>query len=116
MTEIVVNPGLDKKRYLLMTLAGVLLNLGLFVVLAIFSPVATGIIIGYLLRRMNQAVSSSALSAVIGYGILFALTESVTGWTTDPTILVLAVIIMAVFCVVGGVLGVWLSRRSNISS
>jgi hypothetical protein len=113
LTEIVVPQSNESRRLVLATLAGTLLNLGLFVVLALFSPIAAGFCIGYILAKTRPTLIGSTASGIIAYGLLFAFTEAATGWTSDPLVIIAAVVIMTLLCVLGAILGSILAGRTR---
>ncbi|MCJ7817313.1 MAG: hypothetical protein MUP60_00550 [Candidatus Thorarchaeota archaeon] len=61
-------------RAFALTAAGILLNLGLFFVLAFFAPLLAGIICGYILGHKRNGILAGFLSAVFAYALIFAVT------------------------------------------
>jgi hypothetical protein len=93
-------------------IAGILLNLGLFFVLAIFAPLLVGFILGYVLGHKGKGIISSILSAAVSYLAIFI----VTGFGSDLFVLSSAVIIMCIIGGIGGYLGAIIYQRSSTSS
>ena len=98
---------------MLSTLAGVMLNLGLFIVLALLAPLVAGLIIGYLIGNLKKTLVGSAISGFASYGLLFFVTEAATGWTSDPLVLFSAILIMTLLCIAGALIGSILAGRSR---
>ena len=92
--------------------AGILLNLGLFFVLAIFAPLVVGIACGYILGHKRNGIISAILSAVVSYSLIFI----VTGFTSDIPAFGTAVLIMSVIGGVGGYIGALIQKRIIESS
>ncbi|MGY5863116.1 MAG: hypothetical protein RTV41_00785 [Candidatus Thorarchaeota archaeon] len=97
----------------LMILTAVLLNIGLFFILAFFAPLVAGLVVGFFLERKDIGTLAGFLGAVFSYsGILF-VTEYLTGFSTDFLTLIAAVFLMGLFGALGGVLGVFIRSRSK---
>jgi hypothetical protein len=96
-------------RVFAMMVAGILLNLGLFFVLALFAPLVVGIILGYILGHKWNGMITSFLGAVVAYLVIFV----VTGFGTDLAVLTTAVILMALIGGLGGFLGAIMYHRMN---
>jgi hypothetical protein len=95
----------DNTRFLMITGAAFLLNLGFFIILFIFTPLAAGLIAGYLLQSKWDGWISGMLGGTIAYAALFLVTEAISGFTGDPLMVVSAVILMGVLGAVGGLIG-----------
>jgi hypothetical protein len=97
----------------LLILAAVLLNLGLFFILAFLAPIVAGIVVGFFLERKDIGTLAGFLGALFSYsGILF-VTEYLTGFSTDFITLVAAVALMGLFGALGGLLGAFVRSRSK---
>lgn len=101
-------------RFFLMILAAIGLNLGFFIILAIFTPLVVGLVVGYLFRE-TKIVSSfiGFMGALISYTGILLVTEYLTGFTTDYLTIVTAVILMALMGALGGFLGAMMRSRSK---
>ena len=91
--------------------AGILLNLGLFFVLAILAPLVVGIVCGYLSSQWKDGVFISFVASTIAYSLIFAVTQLLPGFTTDLFAIVIAVLIMSTIGVIGGILGSIIKTR-----
>ena len=87
--------------------AGILLNLGLFFVLAIFAPLVVGMVCGYILGQKNYGTLTGFLSAIAAYALIFV----VTGFAVNLLDFSGAILIMSVIGGVGGYLGAILQKR-----
>ena len=97
----------------LLILTAVLLNIGLFFILAFFAPLVAGFVVGFFLERKDIGTLAGFLGALFSYsGILF-VTEYLTGFSTDFITLVAAVILMGLIGALGGFLGVLVRSRSK---
>jgi hypothetical protein len=83
--------------------AGILLNIGLFFILALFAPLVVGIVCGYILGHQKHGIISGILSSAFAYSLIFVVTE----FGTDLAAIITAVLIM---CVIGG-FGAWIGVR-----
>lgn len=97
----------DAMRAFAITAAGILLNLGLFFLLAIFAPLLVGIICGYILGHKRNGILAGFLSAVFAYALIFA----VAGFAVDIPAFVAAVLIMSIIGAIGGFLGAVVQKR-----
>jgi hypothetical protein len=97
--------GQDNTRFLMITGAAFLLNLGLFIILFVFTPLAAGLIAGYLLRSKWDGWISGMLGSTIAFAALFLATEAILGFSGDPLIVVSAVILMGGLGALGGLVG-----------
>lgn len=101
------------ERFILLILAAVLLNVGLFFILAFFAPLVAGLVVGFFLGKSKTGSLAGFLSAFFSYsGILF-LTEYLTGFSSDVLILVSAVVLMGLIGALGGLLGAIIRNRSK---
>lgn len=92
--------------------AGILLNGGLFFILAIFTPLVVGFICGYILGHQRNGIIAGTLSAMISYGLIFFY----TGVASDLIVFSEAVLIMAILGGVGGFIGPLVYKRASKSS
>ncbi|MEM2141856.1 MAG: hypothetical protein QXS20_02975 [Candidatus Thorarchaeota archaeon] len=98
-----------RSRFVLLSIATLLLNIGLFPVFAILSPFMVGLATGHLARHALLALLMNALVALIGYGILFFL---VLG-STDLLLLLQGAALMAVIAGLGGLAGSLTVRKGE---
>lgn len=96
-----------------MILAAVLLNIGLFFILAFFAPLVAGLVGGFFLERSKIGAISGFIGAFLSYSAILLMTEYLTGFPTDPLILVSAVVLMGLIGALGGFLGSWIRSRSK---
>ena len=99
-------------RFLAVIAAGILLNLGLFFVLALFAPLVVGIVCGYILSHKRNGILSATLSAGFSYSLIFI----VTGFSSDMPAFVAAVLIMCIIAALGGYIGAIVQKRLLDSS
>jgi hypothetical protein len=90
--------------------AGTLLNFGLFFILSIVTPIIVGVISSFFFYRYRVGVLVGTLSAAIAYSIIFIVTVSTT---MDILAISLAVAIMSILGLFGGIIGVQLHRRNS---
>ena len=100
-------------RIALMILASVMLNLGLFFILAFFAPLVAGLVVGFFLERSKIGSVAGFSGALISYSTILLITEYLTGFATDPLTLVFAVLLMALIGAIGGLLGAIIRSRSK---
>ncbi len=68
MTELQIsNSRVNRNRFIASTIAGALLNVGLYFLLYIFTPLVTGIVVGFLLRKYREG----SIAAFIGSFLTF---------------------------------------------
>lgn len=102
----------DTIRVLAIIVAGILLNLGLFFILAIFAPLVVGLVCGYILDYKRNGIIAGFLSAVFSYSLIFA----VAGFATDIIVFSVSILIMAIIGAVGGFIGARIYKRMSESS
>ena len=102
----------DAIRVLAIIVAGILLNLGLFFILAIFAPLVVGLVCGYILDYKRNGIIAGLLSAVFSYSLIFA----VAGFATDIIVFSVSILIMAIIGAVGGFIGARIYKRMSESS
>jgi hypothetical protein len=102
----------EAMRAFAMIAAGILLNWGLFFVLAIFAPLVVGIACGYILHDRRYGILTGVVSAVFSYWLIF----TVTGYGVDLMVLGSALLIMGIIGGVGGLLGASIHKRISKSS
>jgi len=98
-------------RLLLMILATILLNLGLFFVLYFLAPLVTGIIIGFLVAKIRDGFVVGFIGTIFSYILVFVLSEWVLGFTSAPLDVAIAVLIMGVIGAAGGLIGSAISTK-----
>ena len=96
-----------------MTLVVVLLNFGLFFVLNVLAPLVAGCIAGFLASKIRDGIAVTFVGTLIVYSIIFVWSEWTLGFTTAPLDVVVAIIIMGLIGVLGGLIGAALSSRSR---
>ncbi|MBY8996614.1 MAG: hypothetical protein KGD60_02695 [Candidatus Thorarchaeota archaeon] len=101
-------------RLIMMVVATVLLNFGLFPVLNFIAPLVSGIIIGFLVAKIRDGVAVSFLGTIISFSIVFVIAEWFAGFTTPFIDVVGAVLIMGGIGTAGGLIGSVIS--SNVRS
>ena len=102
----------DGMRVFAILAAGILLNWGLFFILALLAPLVVGLICGYILGHQRNAIFAGTLSAAFSYALLFIA----TGSASDLLVFSEAVLIMAIIGGVGGFIGTLLYKRMSKSS
>lgn len=101
----------DTNRFISITFAGFLLNLGLFIILFIFTPIAAGLVVGYLLRDSRDGLISGLVGSTTSFAALFITTEAVIGFSSEPIFVIVAVILMGIIGAVGGFVGGYAASR-----
>ncbi len=101
----------DTNKFISITFAGFLLNLGLFIILFIFTPIAAGLVVGYLLRDTRDGLLSGLVAGTTSFAALFVTTEAILGFTGEPTFVIVAVILMGVIGAIGGLIGGFAASR-----
>ena len=102
----------ETMRALALFAAGILLNIGLFFVLALFAPLVVGIACGYILGHKRNGILTGFLSAVFSYSLMFI----VAAFGTNFLDLVGAVLIMSFIGGAGGFIGAYLQKKMIESS
>lgn len=102
----------EKMRTFAIIAAGILLNLGLFFILALFAPLVVGMVCGYILGHKRNGILAGFLSAVFAYSLIFI----VTGFATDIPVFVSALLIMSFLGAVGGYIGALVQKKIIESS
>jgi predicted membrane metal-binding protein len=98
-------------RFILMILATVLLNFGLFFILNFLAPFVTGIIIGFLIAKKRDGVVVGFIGSILSYIIVFVLSEWLLGFTSAPLNVAIAVLIMGALGAAGGLIGSVISTK-----
>ena len=101
------------ERVILLVLAALLLNVGLFIVLVIFAPLVSGLVVGYLIGESKTGTTVGFIGALFSYSAIMQVTEYLTGFPTDPLIILSSVLLMGVIGALGGLLGGWIRKRSQ---
>ncbi|MFW9794188.1 MAG: hypothetical protein ACFFEE_07800 [Candidatus Thorarchaeota archaeon] len=100
-------------RIILMIFAAVLLNFGLFFILAFFAPLVAGLVVGYFLENSKIGTLAGFTGAIVSYTTILLITEYLTGFGTDPMTLVSAILLMALIGALGGLLGGVIRSKSK---
>ncbi len=100
-------------RIILMILAAVMLNLGLFFILAFLAPLVSGLTVGFFLENSKIGSVAGFTGALVSYSAILLITEYLTGFSTDLLTLVSAVLLMALIGALGGLLGALIRSRSK---
>jgi len=100
-------------RLVLMVLVVIMLNFGLFFILNIITPLAAGIVVGYLSVRIRDGVIVSFLGTILSYCIIFIISEWFLGFTTPAIDIIIAVLIMGLLGASGGLIGAFISSRTR---
>ncbi|MHA2179480.1 MAG: hypothetical protein ACXAAO_09390 [Candidatus Thorarchaeota archaeon] len=100
-------------RISLLILVAVLLNIGLFFILAFFAPLVSGIVVGFFIGNMKKGSFAGFIGAFLSYSAILLITEFLTGFATDILTLVSAVLLMGIIGALGGLIGVWIRSRST---
>lgn len=107
------NHSQDTNRFLMITGAAFLLNLGLFIILFLFTPLAAGLVAGYLLQNTRDGWISGLVGSTIAFSALFVVTEAIIGFTSEPITVIAAVVLMGAIGALGGLLGGYLASRGR---
>jgi hypothetical protein len=99
----------------MVTGAAFLLNLGLFIVLFVITPLASGFVAGYLLQNSRDGWTSGLVGSTLAFSSLFLATEAIIGFSSQAFIVIAAVLLMASLGALGGLLGGYLSSRTKKS-
>ena len=98
-------------RLMLMIIATVLLNFGLFFVLNFLAPLITGIIIGFLVAKIRNGFVVGFIGTILSYIIVFVLSEWFLGFPSAPLDVAIAVLIMGSIGAAGGLIGSIISTK-----
>ncbi|MGY5856140.1 MAG: hypothetical protein RTS72_06020 [Candidatus Thorarchaeota archaeon] len=98
-------------RLMLMILATILLNFGLFFILNFLAPLVTGIIIGFLVAKIRDGFIVGFVGTILSYSIVFVIAEWFVGFTTPVLDVIGAVLIMGGIGAVGGLIGSIISTK-----
>jgi hypothetical protein len=96
---------------MLMVLATVLLNFGLFLILNFLAPLVTGIIIGFLVAKIRDGVAVGFVGTILSYCIVFIISEWFLGFSNTPVDIAVAVLIMGAIGTLGGLIGAIISTK-----
>lgn len=91
--------------------AGILLNLGLFFVLGIWTPIFVGLIVGYIIGERGIGLLAGTLSSFFAYSIIIPVTSG----ESDLLSIVIAVMIMILIGTVGSYFGYYLRTKATDS-
>lgn len=100
-------------RFVLLVLATILLNFGLFFVLNFLAPLVTGCIIGFLVAKMRDGLIIGFVGTVLSYSIVFVISEWFLGFTNTPLDIAIAVLIMGFIGAFGGLIGSLFASRTR---
>ncbi|MFW9769055.1 MAG: hypothetical protein ACFFF9_02795 [Candidatus Thorarchaeota archaeon] len=113
MTDVSNQENARPVNAILLILAAILLNVGLFIVLVIFAPFVSGLIVGYLSGKAKEGTGVGFIGALLSYFTIMLLTEFLTGFPTDPLIILSSILLMGVIGALGGILGAWIRTRTK---
>ncbi|MHA1928754.1 MAG: DUF5518 domain-containing protein [Candidatus Thorarchaeota archaeon] len=119
----------DKWRFYSMVLAVILLNIGLYFILAVFAPLVSGLICGYFLKSKTKGAIGGFLGGLLAFIPMELISAQATfefyvseGLYTVAEIqanlpflyamLIVAAIILASFGTIGGYIGGILGKRT----
>ncbi|NWF96582.1 MAG: hypothetical protein HXY34_10625 [Candidatus Thorarchaeota archaeon] len=105
-----------RRRAAALTVAAALLDVGLFNVLFVLAPVASGLIAGLLLGEKRYAVAASFLGGLIAYLPLFLWVNIAAGSTIYLPTMAAASLIMAVISGIFGLVGTVLRGTGRADS
>jgi hypothetical protein len=100
-------------RIALLILVAFMLNLGLFIVIVFFAPFVSGIVVGYIVRNLKEGGFVGFVGSTLGYFALLFITEYLTGFPTDPLIILSAILIMGGIGAFGGFVGSLIRSRTT---
>ncbi len=106
----------EDRRAALLTVSCILLNLGLFAVLLIITPLVAGIIVGLLLPR-RWAIQVGLIGALLAYAPLFIWSSITRDNTLDFYTIGMATLLLALVGCLGGLIGSQLAllfQRHNV--
>jgi hypothetical protein len=83
----------------------------LFFILNFLAPLATGFVIGFIIGKIPDSLAISFIGTVFSYCIVFVISEWFLGFTNSPLDIAVAVLIMGVLGITGGVIGSLTSSR-----
>ncbi|TFG32156.1 hypothetical protein EU527_10755 [Candidatus Thorarchaeota archaeon] len=87
--------------------AGVLLNIGLFFMLGILTPLFVGIIVGYIVGEKWLSLLASTFNGLLAYSMILFATNG-----GNPIIIILeAIILMTMISLMGGLLGYFVQTK-----
>ncbi len=105
--------GTPVARFVLMIVATILFNFGLFFILNFLAPLITGIIIGFLNAKIEDGVVVSFTGTLISYFILFTISEWIQGFNNAAIDIAIAILIMASIGSIGGALGSMIATKAK---
>lgn len=130
MTEIqILDTRVNRNRFLALIIVGALLNVGLYFLLYIFTPLVSGFVIGFLLKKYKEGSIASFISSFLTYLTMLlysapALIDEMisSGQTTLEEItstlpwfyaqLGFSALILSLLGIIGSLIGVYLGKRA----
>lgn len=130
MTEVrIQNSKTNWNRFLAAIIAGALLNVGLYFLLYIFTPLVTGFVIGFLLKKYRDGILASFVSSFISFLAMLlysapALIDEMvsSGQATLEEItanlplfyiqLGFSALLLSLIGIIGGLIGVYIGNRT----
>lgn len=105
MHNVPTRQGSLTERFILLVLVAILLNVGLFFVLVLIAPLVSGLVVGYFLEEYKKGTLAGFIGAILSYSVIMLITEYLIGFTTDPFVILQAILIMGAIGAFGGLLG-----------
>ena len=102
-------------RFVGLTIACALLNVGLYFLMWIVTPVIAGMVSGYLIDHRVRSAFSGAAGAVIAYVPLFLYIEAVTSFEANIITTLAAAGIMALVGAIGGLIGYYMRKAGPLA-
>ena len=105
-------------RFISITIAGALLNIGFYFILFVVTPIFSGIIVGFLLGRVREGAVSGFVSSIIAFlPLLFYLAPLLMPIPT-PNLefyiaLVFSALIFSILGLVSGIIGALISMKAR---
>ncbi len=103
--EIPISDTRHRGRLLGMTIACAMLNVGLYFILYVVTPIVAGAVIGYLLGHRTHSVTGATVGSFVAYLALFYYVAEATSLTASPIDIIAGSLFMALIGLVGGLLG-----------
>lgn len=109
-------------RFVAITVAGALLNVGFYFMLFIFTPVLSGLIVGFILAKIKEGAISGFLSSVLSFlplllyvAPLLLIENPVSDTSAFYVALVFYALVLSLFGMLCGILGSAIGRRVRMS-
>ncbi|MFW9845757.1 MAG: hypothetical protein ACFFD6_03330 [Candidatus Thorarchaeota archaeon] len=92
-------------RFIGITLAATLLNVGLYIVMYISAPLFAGFVCGFFLLNSKWGAAGGFLGAFLAYLPFLMILESIASTGADFLSILLAVLLLSLIGLIGGALG-----------